>query len=107
MSAATGMASLSAPLAPGGLRDRAGAGSRAGRRDGPNVTGAAEADAAVRAAHYPPRGVRGAAPTGRAAEATRRWAEAGVGLVTVSNATAIFTEAAGTPLAAARGFDRG
>jgi 4-hydroxy-2-oxoheptanedioate aldolase len=73
----------------------------------PNVTGAAEADAAVRAAHYPPRGVRGAAPTGRAAEATRRWAEAGVGLVTVSNATAIFTEAAGTLLAAARGFDRG
>jgi 2-keto-3-deoxy-L-rhamnonate aldolase RhmA len=41
------------------------------------------------------------------AEATRRWSEAGVGLVTVSNATAIFTEAAGTLLAAACGFDRG
>ena len=32
----------------------------------PNVTSADEAEAAVRAAHYPPRGARGAAPTGRA-----------------------------------------
>jgi 4-hydroxy-2-oxoheptanedioate aldolase len=161
----------------------------------PNVTCAAEAEAAVRAAHYPPRGTRGAAPTGRApgygatpfaayrrrvedevvvvvqvegpegmasveeillvdgvdvlfigpfdlsqhigvpgetdhpevvaameriaaaaarrgvvtgtwaagAESARRWAEAGVRLVTVSSATAIFTDAASALLAATRG----
>jgi 4-hydroxy-2-oxoheptanedioate aldolase len=160
----------------------------------PNVTCAAEAEAIVRAAHYPPLGTRGAAPTGRApaygatpfasyrrrveaevvvvvqvegpeglervdeilgvegvdvmfigpfdlsqhigvpgetdhpevvaameriaaaaarrgmatgtwaadAKAARRWAEAGVRLVTVSSATAIFTEAAGALLAATR-----
>jgi 4-hydroxy-2-oxoheptanedioate aldolase len=160
----------------------------------PNVTSAAEAEAIVRAAHYPPRGTRGAAPTGRApaygatpfadyrrrveaevvvvvqvegpqgmervdeilevdgvdvlfigpfdlsqhigvpgetdhpevvaameriataaarrgmatgtwaadAKAARRWAEAGVRLVTVSSATAIFTEAASALLRASR-----
>jgi 4-hydroxy-2-oxoheptanedioate aldolase len=161
----------------------------------PNVTSAAEASAAVRAAHYPPDGGRGAAPTVRAprygvtpfasyrrqvehdvvvvlqvegpdgiasleiivevpgldvlfigpfdlsqhlgvpgetdhpevvaameriaaaagrhgvvtgtwaasAEAARRWAAAGVRLLTVSNATAIFTQAATGLLAAVRG----
>jgi 4-hydroxy-2-oxoheptanedioate aldolase len=160
----------------------------------PNVTSAAEAEAAVRAVHYPPRGLRGAAPTGRgarygvtpfadyrrrvedevvlvlqvegregiagldgilevggvdvlfigpfdlsqhlgvpgetdhpevvaamrgvaaaagrrgvvtgtwaaSAEAARRWAEAGVRLVTVSSSTAIFTHAATSLLRAAR-----
>jgi 4-hydroxy-2-oxoheptanedioate aldolase len=161
----------------------------------PNVTSATEAAAAVRAAHYPPRGRRGAAPTGRGprygvtpfaayrqrveddvivvlqvegpdgmasldtilevpgldvlfigpfdlsqhlgvpgetdhpevvaameriaavarrrgavtgtwaanAAAARRWAAAGVTLLTVSSATAIFTEAATALLAAVRG----